>query len=78
MVATLTSMLDILLVGKSLIQEVSRHSFATDIGIADTLDLVAVANLKFPILPKTRTIDRVQTLPIIRFYKIASFLCNTF
>ena len=37
MVATLTGMLDILLVGKAQIQEVSRHSFATDIRIADTL-----------------------------------------
>ena len=37
MVATFTGMLDILLVRKALIQEVSRHSFATDIGIADTL-----------------------------------------
>ena len=37
MAATFTALLDILHVGKAIIQEVSRYNFAVDIGIAETL-----------------------------------------
>ena len=82
MAATFTALLDILHVGKAIIQEVSRYNFAVDIGIAEILRSRCMYSTSALVIASTeleteQIMDDVL-LAIIEFQKVISDLEERF